>query len=405
MNGRFIYVTYQRLDERDLDRFGVNMLRSRHHKVEVWDVSPLLLPPEGCSREEHTSLSSPCRNRLTFKKRSQIAGELSRLSGDDIVILLVPFELSSLFLFRAVSRSRSRYAILAVGNVVAAKADLEWGIGLFVLKLSMQIRRISLRRLLDRLILRLPIQWLGVREADYCVLIGGAEAKERALLIGAATRLVRCHSFDYDLFLMRRPAPAVVDLERYVVFIDEGVPYHEEYELLGIRRPIEANTYYPCLRRFFEAIEKKYGWPVVIAESPRYRYPNDSSHFGRRRIVRGDTCNLIRDAQFVITHASTAVSYAVIHKKPLVFTTYDPDCRTVLGADILAMARYFGQSPVPLTKAWRESMLAVEPLDESRYQTYFHRYIKDRGTPDSSIWETFEQAVANPPPSAGAAVG
>lgn len=396
MIGRIVYVTYLPFDERDLERFGVNSLRACQHRVEIWDISAIIVPRKNTPNGDVPFPNTYHDYRLC-ERRCRVLQEIAGLSGNDVVIPLVPVQLSSLFLYRAISRSPARYATLAVGNVVAAKADLEWGLALFVLKLGTLVRRVTPRRLIDRLMLRLPIRWLGIRDTDFCLLIGGTEAREHALLAGVTTQFIRCHSFDYDIFLMRRFAPPPIDVERYVVFIDEGVPYHREYELLGIPRPIEVDAYYSCLRRFIDDIERKYGWPVVIAESPRYRYSENCTHFGGRRIVRGDTCNLIRGAQFVITHASTAVSYAVMHDKPILFTSYDPDCRTVLGADILAMAGYFGLTPVPLTKPWRDSELVVKLPDESRYQAYFQRYIKEPGTTELSIWETFERAIDNPP--------
>ena len=123
------------------------------------------------------------------------------------------------------------------------------------------------------------------------------------------------HTLDYDNYLKIKDANQRLIEDKYIVFIDECYVLHDDYQIRGVKSPFQdPEKYYGPLNLFFEAVESLYGYRIVIAEHPRGRYP-DSSMFGNREMIKGQTARLIKDAEFVLCHTSTALDYVILFKK------------------------------------------------------------------------------------------
>ena len=94
------------------------------------------------------------------------------------------------------------------------------------------------------------------------------------------------------------------------------MPFQSDFNLEKTKN-VSAREYYKGLDRFFSALEKKYGTEVVIAAHPKTNTSVKS--FGSRKIYRLCTAELVKDAEFVISHHSTSLSYAVLNYKPCIF--------------------------------------------------------------------------------------
>lgn len=113
----------------------------------------------------------------------------------------------------------------------------------------------------------------------------------------------------------------------YIVFIDQYIPYHEEFNIYG-QGHIDAKNYYRSLNSFFDNVESKYNCHVVICAHPSALKYEEHDFFNGRRVSFGRTSELIRDCKGVLVQFSTAVSYAVTYKKPvIIFTTNEIDSK------------------------------------------------------------------------------
>ena len=121
---------------------------------------------------------------------------------------------------------------------------------------------------------------------------------------------------DYDYYKKVKADNQIFLVCRYVVFLDQYLPYHSDFKYLGIP-VLEPTSYYASLNRFFDLVELKYGVKVVIASHPRSDY--SANQFNGRYVYSGKTPELVKDAEFVMAHYSTSISHAVLNQKPLVF--------------------------------------------------------------------------------------
>ena len=73
--------------------------------------------------------------------------------------------------------------------------------------------------------------------------------------------------------------------------------------------------------KLFNYLETKYSVRMVVAAHPKSNYHGDE--FGGREIIRGNTMELVKNAEFSIVHGSMSISYSVIFNKPIILAITD----------------------------------------------------------------------------------
>lgn len=130
---------------------------------------------------------------------------------------------------------------------------------------------------------------------------------------------------DYESYMELQNSDNRLLKNQYIVFIDSCYPYHPEHieENPDLQIGIDQvfSEYSDSLNRFFQKIEKEYGWEVVIAGHPVSKPV--SSQIGNRRIIYNNLGNLIKYSEGVMLHNSNAISMAVLFDKPILFLTSD----------------------------------------------------------------------------------
>jgi hypothetical protein len=174
------------------------------------------------------------------------------------------------------------------------------------------------------------------------------------------------------------------------VFIDQDYCFHLEFIYQGTGSVVTAERYFPAVRKGLGAIAAALELEVRIAAHPRANYEERGMReiFGAFPIERGRTAELIRGCEVVICHDSTAIQYAVLFAKPIIFLTTDELSLTYEGAHIEELAAALGKKPINLDRAdltaidWR----AERKVDQERYANYRNKFIKAEGSPELPLW-------------------
>jgi hypothetical protein len=132
--------------------------------------------------------------------------------------------------------------------------------------------------------------------------------------------IVAGHSHDHSNNLLRERmgSPAPPELRTGVMLDGAGPMFGSDAALLGRKVYFTSEMWYPALCRLFDRIEAGTGARVEIAGHYKTTHPPIAEYFGNRRVHYGKTWELVRSSDFVITRASTAISYAIAHRKPIV---------------------------------------------------------------------------------------
>lgn len=384
------YILESPLDRRDYERFGVAVMKERY-KVRIWDISPFLSPTLYKLALKNQNLFSPDECTL-IQTEAQAIEEISRLTQSDRVICVPHCREETLGIFRALSASKALFGGFSLGTLppptvrASVNAPLPKKIfkkALTVLENPAKIAQKAWQFAFNKA----PPALLGLRAYDF-FLASGTDSVNGFKLIGPETKLLWAHSFDYERFCEEREKNPGLS-SSHIVFLDEYVPFHPDYVFQGISPPVSADEYYPALNKFFEWIETRLGKPVVIAAHPRSHYERHPDFFGGRKVIRGETPKLVREAALVLSHSSTSVCHAVLCKKPILFIALEKFFGRFEGDLTRGLSNVLGKSLVtidvdPLSNVDLARLMIVE---DRAYADYVARYLKIPESFDEPIWE------------------
>lgn len=377
---RVIFVVENPFNERDYKRFGIEVLEKSGLAVEVWDFTRLI------HSETYANIQVP--DPINYERhhlvntREEMRANIRTLNEHCFVICFVGYRYEALSVYKALSQAAIKYAVLVTNMIPICDVHKD-----LVVRVHQALKR-SPKKLLKSLLRRVPFRFLGIRPATV-VIAGGEAAISHAgnYPISHESEVLWAHTLDYDLFLHEREKPIKMDTAMGV-FLDEYVPFHPDYVHSGILPPSGPLEYYPSLCRFFDFLESQHAVRVVIAAHPRSRYEDYPGCFGTRQVLRGKTVELVRKAGFVIAHSSTALSFAVLFQKPVIFiTTNQLEKSKVDSRYISVTARWLNKSPInidtPLTFDWKSEL----HVDRDAYARYSRAYIKRPGSSERLSWE------------------
>ncbi len=384
-----IFLIHYPLRSRDYERLGIDILHLNGFDVEIWDLTSLVMPSVS---QEHAPSDIISYNGLTvFHDKLNVYKRLASLSDESFVICKMHYSYNRLWLYRALSKSGVNYAVENI-NLVPSKSKSS------ILENMKRIPQILnfygpsefLKILFAKLYQKIDsFRRSSLRPASL-ILCGGEKSLLTGYPVDKSTEVLRIHATDYDLYLNEVNIPCK---ERPVaLFLDQFFPLHPHHRLAQMMEPIDVNEYYSFVNNFFSIVEKETGLEVVIASHPRSYYEALPDYFDGRRCIKGKTIKLIRECRFVMAHHSTALNFANLFLKPVLFLTYSYIDKSYSGGPaIREYAKWFGKRPIPIDSEANIDWSNELEIDIAQYDQYRKAYIKTEDSEDSPFW----QIVAN----------
>jgi hypothetical protein len=189
------------------------------------------------------------------------------------------------------------------------------------------------------------------------------------------SELIPVNSFDFDKYLLLKNETQKIINESYCVFLDAYLPYHPDFDLLKMPK-VNAASYYTSLNNFFDYVEATCNIKVVIAAHPRSKYESSAIYKGRA-ILKYKTAELIKDAGFVLAHASTSISFAVMFAKPVVFI-YNSEIKKTyphnLYPQVLHFAEVLNTTCINVDEGLDDNFI-IPQVNENAYSKYKYNYL------------------------------
>ncbi len=383
--------------QRDMERMGIEFLE-RMFDVQILDCTEWLMPRACKTRGPSTYRRANLYRIATLCELKKLIG---KQPGGLAIDYVGQFSVPAVLLFHALKKNGTQIVIVDSGAYPSP--DLALGKRPLVMKVIDAYRHGVFGQMFKEKCVKWLLKILPDQSPDFAFVAG--QAWRGDLRFRSAANHIPAHSFDYEVYRAHRSA-AEASATPYAVYLDETIAGHEDNAELGLPEPASAMNFYPALRRFFDDFEATTGLPVVIAAYPSADIEACQAYFGGRKILKGQTAELVRDSTLVFAHASTAISYAVLWRKPLAFLTsgeitggwYQP---WIDAPRVLLNASLFNLDD-RLPAASRESWLHLDHDAYSRYETWF---IKSEDSPDVSLWERFEVLRTNRSVAAGIRTG
>lgn len=378
-------------NQRNFERFGIQQFIDNNFIVEIWDLSQFLHPRNTAETQPHPL---PEIKGLIYKKilaKNEVREGLQNIRSNTLVHCFIGFSFRTLFIYRFLSKNKIPYAITVTNTIpVASPAESISGTKTWIKVFSDLFHRKSnvFENLLNRFILT-HYRFLQVRPASLCYAGGQKSVEKINYPFDTTTEILWIHTLDYDTFLRLRNSKADSDPNQGV-FLDEYVPFHPDFDIIGEEPLVSPEEYYQKICSFFSYLEKHHKTRIVIAAHPRSDYEHLPDFFNGRLVIKGRTAELVQQSGFVITHASTSINYAILFQKPILFLTMNQlkqetsSCR--IGYILETICSILGKKPIgldlPYLVDWDDEMMV--PLDA--YLRYKNQYIKSDRSPERESW-------------------
>ena len=321
---------------------------------------------------------------INFEEKKQIKIALKSLTDQDVVI--DNYLLSTMPLFRKIlNKIQFKKGAHLTGLIPTPSQSQGFK------RMINVINRHSPSQIFYKLLEKIKGKISNKKALNFLIVGGEAASDDSRFPIDKNTSIICAHAMDYDLFLNEELTESINNnFVDYSVFIDGNIFDASDYELLDINPHCISDQYYPKLNSFFDTFEKYSNTKIIIAENPKADLKNRRNPFNERKIINGNTCQLVKYSKNVIVETSTAVNFAVMYKKPVVFI--DSEMYSNLFKSMIhAQAKALNSKPINYDFS-DKYFLNIEnnfSIDENAYNKYFHKYIKQKNTPLKPKWEIF----------------
>jgi hypothetical protein len=381
------------MSEQNLERMGVPYISAFGYTV-VFDCKPLL------GRTELERYAEPAEWEHVVSITSVRAFEQALRCYQPIYALdFIGLGEWTPLLQSLLAASGAQYVVQKTGSLPAPSL---WS--RVVWKLRVHLRQLVNYRPSSPLLASAPSRrrlydWIGkfwsiyklrcsLRPPDLALLAGKASVNH---FTSRARKILWVGSQDYHVY-QRASAQPYQELVRhpYTLFIDDNLPFASDWKLLGITPPVTPKIYYESMRNFFDLVESAWGMPIVIAGHPSGRHDQRIHEgFGRRTIIYNQTAQLTIHATVILAHGSTAVSFAILGQKPLVFLSTKELNSAQYGLHIRTMANRLGKKIFNIDRDFRVPPLNCISADIRRYQAYVNDFICSSEVAEDLPWDTF----------------
>jgi hypothetical protein len=380
---KIVYLIDQPLDDRNYERFGIGAWMKRNWGVEVWDLTPLAHPRVWTDFLESNRALKTFSDYFPIVSWRELHDRYSTLGKVDFFIDFTGDYWCSLRVKAALARRGAIRVTSAPGLNPLPKDHQHRDVVSRLRRLVSGGAGGATTRISNSIVCRLaaPFTRPGL------VIVSGERSVPQKV---GAERTLLVHSFDYDIYLKERELSSQdARVPPYAVFVDQDYCFHPDFLYRDGSFLATPERYFPALCNGLRTISEALGLQVKIAAHPRAGYKHkERDYFQRIPVEYGRTAELIKGSSLVVCHDSTAIHFAVLFNKPIIFVTTGELIPAFEGKAIDQVASELSKTAINLDTDLRKiDWQAQMSVDAEKYAEFKSKYIKIAGTPERPMWD------------------
>ena len=379
---KFLILTDIGFSNRDYLRFGIEILRKKY-QVEILDFTEWLSPEYWKTYKEKIFYCDGYKKILNYEDFEK------NITGKNIISVIDYLSSDKSYLIKNyINKNQIPITKVQAGTVLENKRTfIEWLLKLFFLILDPKV-------LLKKILMRLKAKYIKNKSNfSYNYLIIAGFAGLNTPIARNAKKIIKAHTYDYDIFLKSKNKTSILHKEPYAVFLDQYLPFHPASIFRKEKSLVTSENYYFSLNDFFKNFEDKTGLEDVFAAHPRSRYDLYSKYLYGRKYHLFKTSELVKNSKIVLLHTSTSISFAILYNKPLIFLTSNEYKKSFDDFRINSYSRTMNSLLFNIDDKDNYSKIpkgnGIFSFDKNKYKEYKNEHIKYSGTPDNYLWNIF----------------
>jgi hypothetical protein len=336
--------------KRDYSRYGIEILKKKF-KVDVLDLSEILIPrSKKYFKKFHSKNVFIVRNIFQFIK-------ILKKNKYDFVIEYLENSPKEIIL-RIIIKLYAHYLIKYLGGI---KSNIIYSDSKSIFLITMFKNIITNIKLFILILLNKSLIDL--------VLVPGKDFFYQKSIVKSAKKILFTNSYDYNEYLLKKSKKIIK--KKYFTYIDQNFISHPDFYIKR-RKPFVSKSFYNDLEYFFCVVEKKYNVKVLVCLHPKTNL-NNCAHINKKRVSRKKTFETIKNSSHVFAHYSTAISYAVLLKKPISFLTSNEFKKIRQGYQTKIMAEKLNSKLININK--KNDMILNFKIDKFRNNEFIKNYL------------------------------
>jgi hypothetical protein len=374
---KLIYISFARLTEKVARDWYIDHSIKSGATVEYWDIVALL-------RKEYEDQSELATDYLRHIKTYEKFEEFLHLPENQKAVYIVLISYSGFFSkpLRMLSRHNCKMVFFNWGSMPSINTAPRFQ---RIIKRFLT-NPVSFFKLAADKSLGILYRRLNVVKRFDLVFVAGHELANKDQY---AKKVVAINYFDYDQYKKIKLSNKKIIKSKYAVFLDQNLPNHPDFNLLGMPT-LNSNNYYSSLDRFFTLIEELHRIKIVIGLHPSAN--DQSENFNGRETYKMHIAELVKDAEFLILHCSNSVSYAVLNYKPTVFIYSDEIkilYKETIACKIEQLASYLDANIYNLDQITDGQQVKIMPPNKKCYNSYKYRFLTSHDSETMTSAEIF----------------
>ena len=108
-----------------------------------------------------------------------------------------------------------------------------------------------------------------------------------------------------------------------------------------------------------------------------------------RRLISGKTPFLVKESSLVFAHYSTAISFGVLFKKPIIQLTTSEYLESYRNDKFLAFCKSLNIMQINVNKYDKKKLnsKSLESIDIVAYRNYVESFLKSKHSPSGNLWD------------------
>ena len=222
------------------------------------------------------------------------------------------------------------------------------------------------------------------------VMITGKDPQNLEGYLSNKIKKIYTHGYDYNYFLKMKKVKKLK--KDYILYIDQNFISHADF-FIKKRHAFVSDNFYKNIEYFLKKISKANRCDFKIALHPKSVL--QKSNFSQKaKCFLNLTPELIQQSKFVLCHYSTAVSFAVLFKKPIISLTSIELDNVRAGSQIRSMSKILN-TPLYILEKKDQNLKLENNYDKSSYNKYLNNYIKHPKSNNINSWITLLNKIEN----------
>ncbi len=394
MHKRYFILHGNIFSQRDWERFGCDFFLQRGYDVIPVELVELLSPGTYSQMTKGTFTSR--QNVVRINTEQEMDELVTHFGPADFVLMAFYLNAKSAFVFRILTKYKIDYMSLTIGGIPTN--DFRNFRSALNLKEYLKFKYMTVKTkayLLKRYVWTMfadGVGWVFLRPPRWWMRAGRYHNALSAVAPKPwKAELISVRSFDMqviDAVQNQNKKEGEIFEKPYAVLIDDDFLDHPDFIYMGINRPVTKERFSCAMQSFIAKLEKDLRLRVVVAGHPKALPENASIVYGAYPFIQDRTAELVAHSELVVVCCSTALSFAVRLRKPvIVITTDEIERNRFYGGFVANMSSWLGLRRTNIDRLKAHDSLVMPVVDQRCYESYEQNFLAEKGVGSHSIWE------------------